>query len=705
MLMDNKQFGLFLANRRKKLHLSRSFIAEKLGYSKQIIYNWEKGLSFPNMSCWSDLIELLQIDLTGLIECKETKINQNLKFDEKRFVENLKDLRTNKGLTQIELASLLGTNNKTISSWENGASFPSYENFIVLCKVFNVSYSKLFYGEESPLNEEPIKPIKKHFKYLNILIPSLLSIALIGGIGGPLLANYLNRKTSQNYNEPNSNIIVSNNEENSNENHNPLNVDFSISLNKTEITLYIGDSFQLTESHYPINESVTWVSNNINILTVKNGVLTPKSYGVVLVTAYLTNFNDYKASCVVRVKWKSSSSESTIVPVNRDVLEYFYPSERSKARFFFEDKKTIIYEKDFEPNEPFEYDFDEPEFGPFKGIKYTFLGWDYNYDGVVDELPETLDGDTDFVAVYKKEHTNETTSNSKTKFIISDSYSESIFGDDSLITSYNNELIKNVIFMDGITDTYEIGKYYNCEYVSLAKTIKVISGPFPRVTICNGNMYGSVYKYAFKNGINNDRINWNTDNDTTISTDSLKGCSNLKYINFYWKENNMASAPVLEAGAFNGCNNLELVNIYKNFDPSKTSGTPFFNHGDFSAFYETNMSFIDLRTIVPSGQKIVKSLSKDPITILVSSSSTPFPAEYIDPNIYYNILVGWNWNCGTYYGTSENRIISGAALNLPNCHFYYYSGVKHFDGSAYYMPGQTLDGWHFNADGFPTFEY
>ena len=48
--MDNKSLGAFLKQRRKKLHLSQSFIANKLGYTTQIVSSWERGISNPNLS-------------------------------------------------------------------------------------------------------------------------------------------------------------------------------------------------------------------------------------------------------------------------------------------------------------------------------------------------------------------------------------------------------------------------------------------------------------------------------------------------------------------------------------------------------------------------------------------------------------------------------------------------------------------------------
>jgi len=46
--------------------------------------------------------------------------------------------RVNRGLTQKELAKLLGVSNKTIISWENGKTFPSAAKIKEICEVLNV---------------------------------------------------------------------------------------------------------------------------------------------------------------------------------------------------------------------------------------------------------------------------------------------------------------------------------------------------------------------------------------------------------------------------------------------------------------------------------------------------------------------------------------------------------------------------------------
>lgn len=59
------------------------------------------------------------------------------------FAENLKTLRIEKGLSQTELAKLLGVDQRTISNWENKICEPSFETLGKLCDIFDESLENI----------------------------------------------------------------------------------------------------------------------------------------------------------------------------------------------------------------------------------------------------------------------------------------------------------------------------------------------------------------------------------------------------------------------------------------------------------------------------------------------------------------------------------------------------------------------------------
>lgn len=51
------------------------------------------------------------------------------------MLENLKELREKKGLTQIDLAKLVGVSANAYRNWEYGASYPNEENMKKLKEI------------------------------------------------------------------------------------------------------------------------------------------------------------------------------------------------------------------------------------------------------------------------------------------------------------------------------------------------------------------------------------------------------------------------------------------------------------------------------------------------------------------------------------------------------------------------------------------
>ena len=56
-----------------------------------------------------------------------------------QFKDRLKLLRSEKNLSQKQLAEILGTNNSSVCDWERGRSEPDIETLIKMVKFFGVS--------------------------------------------------------------------------------------------------------------------------------------------------------------------------------------------------------------------------------------------------------------------------------------------------------------------------------------------------------------------------------------------------------------------------------------------------------------------------------------------------------------------------------------------------------------------------------------
>ena len=64
------------------------------------------------------------------------------------FAENLKRIRTGKGLTQSELGDAIGYSNKAVSKWESGGGIPGVEILLRLSRVLEVDLNTLIRTEE-----------------------------------------------------------------------------------------------------------------------------------------------------------------------------------------------------------------------------------------------------------------------------------------------------------------------------------------------------------------------------------------------------------------------------------------------------------------------------------------------------------------------------------------------------------------------------
>lgn len=62
--------------------------------------------------------------------------------------------RKEMGLSQMQLAEMVGTTDKTISTWENGKSDISPENGQMLANALGVSFVEILAGEDNDLSEE-----------------------------------------------------------------------------------------------------------------------------------------------------------------------------------------------------------------------------------------------------------------------------------------------------------------------------------------------------------------------------------------------------------------------------------------------------------------------------------------------------------------------------------------------------------------------
>ena len=68
-------------------------------------------------------------------------------MDQQKTGQFLKMLRSQKSITQAELAEVLGVSNRSISRWENGTTMPDFNLVIELAKYYEVEVGEILDGE------------------------------------------------------------------------------------------------------------------------------------------------------------------------------------------------------------------------------------------------------------------------------------------------------------------------------------------------------------------------------------------------------------------------------------------------------------------------------------------------------------------------------------------------------------------------------
>lgn len=68
-------------------------------------------------------------------------------FDTNKVAKNIKKARTEKNMTQMDLADAMGVSYQAVSNWERGNSMPDISKLPELCTILGISFEELVGGE------------------------------------------------------------------------------------------------------------------------------------------------------------------------------------------------------------------------------------------------------------------------------------------------------------------------------------------------------------------------------------------------------------------------------------------------------------------------------------------------------------------------------------------------------------------------------
>lgn len=80
------------------------------------------------------------------------------------FQDRLYKLRRERGISQEELAGVVGVSRQAVQKWESGASRPDMENLVAIARYFDVTLDYLIQGMETPV-AAPAAPTGRFFDF------------------------------------------------------------------------------------------------------------------------------------------------------------------------------------------------------------------------------------------------------------------------------------------------------------------------------------------------------------------------------------------------------------------------------------------------------------------------------------------------------------------------------------------------------------
>lgn len=107
-------------------------------------------------------------------------------MDQQKIGQFLRECRKEKGITQEQLAEMLGVTNRSVSRWENGSNLPDLDILIEMADYYDVELRELLDGERKneKMDKELEETVLKVAEYSNedkIKLTKRMHLLFIGG--------------------------------------------------------------------------------------------------------------------------------------------------------------------------------------------------------------------------------------------------------------------------------------------------------------------------------------------------------------------------------------------------------------------------------------------------------------------------------------------------------------------------------------------
>ena len=140
--------------------ITQQKMADILGVKRSTYSLWEIGISTIPLKNLCDFVDYFEISLDNALGLHKNRSTSTCQkgMDFKVLGENIKRMRIEKGLSQMDVAKSLGVSQACIVRYEKGIICISINNLYALSKIFKVSFTTLC-GKEIRHDEKILQEV------------------------------------------------------------------------------------------------------------------------------------------------------------------------------------------------------------------------------------------------------------------------------------------------------------------------------------------------------------------------------------------------------------------------------------------------------------------------------------------------------------------------------------------------------------------
>lgn len=97
--------------------------------------------------------------------------------------ERIQALRKSKGLSQEQLAEILGVSRQAVSKWESGQSLPEIEKLISMSELFEATIDYILKGESASVPDSSHGAARLGSQIVSAVAAMLLAVGIIAAVG------------------------------------------------------------------------------------------------------------------------------------------------------------------------------------------------------------------------------------------------------------------------------------------------------------------------------------------------------------------------------------------------------------------------------------------------------------------------------------------------------------------------------------------